>query len=79
MASRAALFAVSYYYTFVCSQGQLQFLLPWLLYACLSIILSFIQHVAFAVTNFNQGHFAVGIAFVVVLLIHESKLLVPND
>ena len=76
--SRAAFFVVSCHYILcVCSQGQLRYLLPWLLYACLYVILSCVQHIVFAVTNFNQGHFAVGIAFVVLLLIHESKLLVP--
>jgi hypothetical protein len=64
---------------FLFLQGQLGYLLPWLLYGCLYLILSFIQHVVFAVTNFNHGHVAVGVGFVVVLIIHECKLSALED
>ncbi|XP_023702870.1 uncharacterized protein LOC111862041 [Cryptotermes secundus] len=67
----AILLTVSILMFFGARSGHLRYLLPWLLYGCLYIVLSFIQHLVFAVTNFSHGQFEVGVGFVVVLLIHE--------
>ncbi|PSN50983.1 hypothetical protein C0J52_08604 [Blattella germanica] len=68
----AILLMVSVLMFFGARSGQLRYLLPWLMYGCLYTILSFIQHVLFAVSNFNNGHIAVGVAFIIMGIIHES-------
>ncbi|KAJ9582439.1 hypothetical protein L9F63_003237 [Diploptera punctata] len=68
----ALLLMVSVLMFFGARSGQLRYLLPWLLYGCLYTVLSFIQHILLAVSNFNTDNTGMGIAFIVICIIHES-------
>ncbi|XP_021919316.1 uncharacterized protein LOC110829655 isoform X2 [Zootermopsis nevadensis] len=67
----AILMMVSILMFFGSRRGQMRYLLPWLLYGCLYLFLSFVQHIIFAITNFTHDRFGVATGFIVVLLIHE--------
>ncbi|KAJ4450672.1 hypothetical protein ANN_02101 [Periplaneta americana] len=54
--------------------GQLRYLLPWLMYGCLYLVLSCVQHLLFSISSFNSGDTAVGVGFIVALVVHGCKL-----
>ncbi|XP_069678897.1 uncharacterized protein [Periplaneta americana] len=66
----AVLLAVSVLLFFGARSGQLRYLLPWLMYGCLYLVLSCVQHLLFSISSFNSGDTAVGVGFIVALVVH---------